>query len=79
MQTPYQELTDEFTREELVKAYHALVDNKLQEELYERESPLLVFFLDSDKQDLLYEWVEDQGYFNIDDDYSDEVVDVDGC
>jgi uncharacterized protein YccT (UPF0319 family) len=55
----YQELLEEFTEEELVFAYQAIMNNILQEELYERESPLLVFLFDTHKQDLLYEFIED--------------------
>ncbi len=76
----YQEIVDEFTQEELMFAHRALINSDLQAELYEKESPLLVFLFDSRKQDMLYEWVEDQEHFNIDEEEKPERIDyLDGC
>ena len=49
----YKELFDEYSFKELKMAYDALYNSELQEELYEAESPLLVFLIDTQKQDQL--------------------------
>ena len=54
----YNELAEEFNQKDLLLAYKAMTNDVLREELYEFESPLLVFFLDSQKQTLLYEYIE---------------------
>ncbi len=77
----YQEIVDEFTDVELKFVYRALMDSKLQEKLYEKESPLLTFFFDTRKQDMLYEWVEDQEHFfdtPTEEDYRNEADFIDG-
>jgi hypothetical protein len=56
----YQELLDEYTEDELFLAYRALTNVLLQEELYETESILLTFLIDTDKQEQLCLWYEDQ-------------------
>ncbi len=58
------ELLEEFSQAELKMAYRALLNKEAEKELSEIESPLLVFFTDTDKQDALYEYIEDQDFFD---------------
>jgi hypothetical protein len=56
----YAELFDEFTFKELKQAYKSLSNSDLQDELYETESPLLVFLVDTKKQDQLVLFFDDR-------------------
>ncbi len=58
----YQEITDNFTPEELKLAHDAIINSSLQDELYAKESPLLEFLIDTRKQEMLYDWIEDREY-----------------
>jgi hypothetical protein len=55
----YCELFDRFTFEELMFAWEAIHNHEIQEELYEQESPLLEFLIDSNLQEKLYLYHED--------------------
>ncbi len=57
--TEYEDLFDEWTYGELKKAYRALTNTELQDELYQEESPLLIFLIDTSKQEQLYLYFED--------------------
>jgi len=56
----YAELFDEYTFKELKRAYLAISNSDLQDELYETESPLLVFLVDSYKQEQLLLFFSDR-------------------
>ena len=56
----YAELFDEFTFKELKRAHRALYNSELQDELYKVESPLLVFLVDTHKQEQLLLFFDDR-------------------
>lgn len=56
----YQELFDSYTYEELKLSYDALFDKDLSDSLYEAESPLIIFQIDTDLQEKLHLFFEDQ-------------------
>lgn len=70
----YHELFDEFTDSELKEAHDALFDSELQEELYEKESILLTFLIDTKKQEQLILYFKD---LSIDEDILDDITDED--
>jgi len=55
----YCELMEYWSHEELAFAWEALHNHEIQEELYEKESPLLVFLIDSSLQEQLFLYFED--------------------
>jgi|GEM_PF-4239929 len=57
--TEYCDLFDTYTYSELQEAYAAIHSHELQEELYENESPLLAFLIDTDLQEQLNLYFED--------------------
>jgi hypothetical protein len=55
----YHELFDRYTADELKLAWEAIHCSRIQEELYEDESPLLAFLIDIDLQEKLNLYFED--------------------
>jgi len=55
----YWELLESWTHEDLIKAWKAIHNFELQEELYEEESALLAFLIDTDLQEKLNLYFED--------------------
>ncbi len=55
----YSDLFDNYTYSELQEAYKAIHSHELQEELYENESPLLAFLIDTDLQEQLNLYFDD--------------------
>ena len=62
----YQTLFNDWTYPELRTAYRALVDDDLQDLLFQKESPLLAFLIDADLQEKLCLYFEDLRESNID-------------
>jgi hypothetical protein len=56
----YYELFENWTHQQLLEAYNALTNYDLREELFEAGSPLLVFFIDIEKQEQLLLYFEDK-------------------
>jgi hypothetical protein len=56
----YAELFDEFSYIELSIAFDAIHDHEVADKLFEEESPLLVFLVDSEMQEKLFLFFEDE-------------------
>ena len=55
----YWDLLESWTHKDLTRAYKAIHNYKLQEELYEEESALLAFLIDTELQEKLNLYFED--------------------
>jgi len=56
----YAELFEDFSYIELTIAMDAIHDHELADQLFEEESPLLVFLVDSEMQEKLFLFFEDE-------------------
>ena len=55
----YRELMDDWSHADLKRAWDAINCSELQDELYEEESPLMAFLIDTSLQEKLYLYFED--------------------
>ncbi len=61
----YSKLLEEYSKEDLDLAFNAIHCSDTQDGLYEDESPLLVFLLDTEKQEQLFLYHEDLELKNL--------------